>query len=130
PCARRYSWFIRAEEIAEHLRRLDANGIAYSGPTRTREEGEEGTAIRFADPDGNPLEFWAPARMPDGAMDHESTVRVGRVASATFESRDLAKTTDFYSRYCGLDPLRSADVSPDTVVFPLAAAGRLDLKMA
>jgi len=126
--APRYSWFIRSQEIDEHLRRLDANGIAHSGPIKTSEEGEDGTAIRFADPDGNPLEFWAPVRMPDGAMGDESSAKVGRVSAATYESRDLAKTADFYSRYCGLDPLSSSDVPRDTVVFPLAAAGRLVFK--
>ena len=124
----RYSWFIRSEDIEEHLRRLDANGVVHSGPITTSEEGEEGTAIRFADPDGNPLEFWAPARMPAGAMNDETTAKVGRVAAAAFESRDLEKTTDFYRTYCGLDPLRSSDVAADTVVFPLAAAGRLVFK--
>jgi len=125
--APRYSWFIRAADIDEHLRRLEANGVAHSGPIRTSEEGEEGTAIRFADPDGNPLEFWAPVRMPEGAMNDETSAKVGRVSSATFESRDLTKTVDFYSRYCGLDPLSSSGVE-DTVVFPLAAAGRLVFK--
>ncbi len=126
--APRYSWFIRAEDIGEHVRRLDANGVAHSQPTRTRAEGEDGTSIRFADPDGNPLEFWAPVRMPDGAMNDESSVKVGRVSAATFETRDLGRTADFYSRYCGLDPLSGSDVPQDTVIFPLAAAGRLIFK--
>ncbi len=124
----RYSWFIRDAEIDEHLRRLDANRVEHSGPIRTSEEGEDGTAIRFVDPDGNPLEFWAPARMPAGAMNDETTAKVGRVAAAAFESRDLATTADFYSTYVGLDPLRSNDVAADTAVFPLAAAGRLVFK--
>src|SRR5437016_6602471 len=55
-----YGWFIRPEQIEEHMRRLDANGVGHSAPTRTAENGEEGAAIRFADPDGNKLEFWAP----------------------------------------------------------------------
>jgi catechol 2,3-dioxygenase-like lactoylglutathione lyase family enzyme len=124
----KYGWFIRQEEIDDHLRRLDANGVSHSDPIRTSEEGEEGTAIRFTDPDGNQLELWAPSRMPDGAMEGETSAKVGRIASAMFESRDLDKTTDFYSRFCGLDPLQSNDVPQDTVVFPLAAAGRLTFK--
>jgi catechol 2,3-dioxygenase-like lactoylglutathione lyase family enzyme len=124
----RYSWFIRPEAIDEHLRRLDANGVPHSGPIRTSEVGEDGTAIRFADPDGNALELWAPARMPAGAMDDVTSAGVGSIAGATYECRDLGKTADFYSRYCGLDALQSADVAKDTVVFPLAAAGRIAFK--
>ena len=124
----RYGWFIRDEDIDEHLRRLDANGVAHSDRLRTSEEGEAGTAIRFSDPDGNQLEFWAPARMPDGAMENPSSVGIGAISSAVFESRDLDRTTDFYSRYCGLDPLRNQDVAQENVVFPLGAAGRLVFK--
>ena len=47
------------------------------------------------------MEFWS------GDAADESAQKVGRVAVATFESRDLAKTTEFYATYCGLDPLRS-----------------------
>jgi catechol 2,3-dioxygenase-like lactoylglutathione lyase family enzyme len=124
----RYSYFIRGTEVDEHLRRLDANGVRHSGPIKTSEEGEDGVAINFADPDGNGLQFWAPARLPDGAMNDESPAKVGRIASAAFESRDLARTAEFYSRYCGLDPLRSNELSRDTAVFPLAGAGRLVFK--
>jgi predicted enzyme related to lactoylglutathione lyase len=124
----RYSWFIRPEEIDAHLKRLDANGVRHSDPIRTREEGEDGTAIRFTDPDGNELEFWAPARMPEAAMHNESPLKVGRIAAATYASRDLARTADFYRRYCGLDPIQSPDLAQDTLVFPLASAGRVIFK--
>ncbi|MSQ23348.1 MAG: VOC family protein [Chloroflexi bacterium] len=124
----RYSWFIRPEEVELHLRRLDAHQIAHSGAIRTSDEGEPGTAIRFADPDGNQLALWAPARLPDGAMANETTAKVGRIAGALLEARDLGKTADFYSTYCGVDPLPSGDVERDTVVFPLAAGGRLAFK--
>ena len=124
----RYGWFIRSEDIDLHLRRLDQNAVAHSGPIRTSEEGEDGTAIRFADPDDNQLEFWAPSHMPAGAMDHASPAGVGCISSAVFESRDLGRTANFYSRYCGLDPLRSDEIARDTVVFPLAGAGRLVFK--
>ena len=124
----RYSWFIRPEDVDEHLRRLDHYGVAHGGPIRTSEVGEPGVAIRFADPDDNQLELWAPDRMPAGAMDSTSSAKVGCISAATYESRDLAKTADFYSRFCGLDPLRSADVAKDTLVLPLAGAGRLVFK--
>jgi predicted enzyme related to lactoylglutathione lyase len=126
----RYSWYVRTEDVDEHLRRLDANGVGHSGPLHTSEEGEDGVAINFTDPDGNALQFWAPTRLPDGAMEPESPAKVGRLAAAAFESRDLARTADFYGRYCGLDPLESADVASDTAVFPLAGAGRLVFKKA
>lgn len=124
----RYGWFVRSEDVEEHLRRLDANGVAHSGPILTSEEGEPGTAIRFADPDDNQLELWAPTKLPEGAMANETAAKVGRISSAVFESRDLGRTIDFYSRYCALDPFRGSDVAGDTVVFPLAAGGRLVFK--
>jgi extradiol dioxygenase family protein len=121
----RYSWFIRPEEIAEHLRRLDVHEVPHSGPLTTSEEGEPGTAIRFVDPDGNQLEFWAPATMPEAAMADETDVKVGRIANAAFGSRDLDRTVEFYGRYCGLAPLRSNELDRRTIVFPLAGGGRL-----
>lgn len=121
----RYGWFVRSEDVQEHLRRLDANAVPHSGPIHTSEEGEPGTAIRFADPDGNQLEFWAPAKLPEGAMTNETAAKVGRISTAALESRDLDKSVDFFSRYCGLDPLRSSDIGGDTAVLPLAAGGRL-----
>ena len=124
----RYGWFIRTEEIEQHLRRLDAHGVAHSGALRTSEEGEPGTAIRFADPDGNRLEFWAPTKLPEAAMANQTPAGVGRISTAAFESRDLDRTVDFYSRFFGLDPLQSAELGKDTVVFPLAAGGRLVFK--
>ncbi len=121
----RYSWFIRPEDVEEHLRRLDDLGIAHSGALRTSEAGEPGTAIRFADPDDNQLELWAPAKLPEGAMANESSAKVGRIAAATLESRDLDRTSDFYSKFCALEPLRSQEVGRDSVVLPLAGGGRL-----
>ena len=124
----RYGWFIRTDDVEEHLRRLDANGVAHSGAIRTSEAGESGTAIRFADPDGNQLELWAPEKLPDGAMADETSAKVGRIASAELESRDLDRTNDFYSKYCALEPLRSGELGGDTTVLPLAAGGRLVFK--
>src|SRR6266542_1911941 len=124
----RYSYFVRPEDVDDHLRRLDAHGVPPSGAIKTSEEGEDGIAINFTDPDGNGLQFWAPDRLPEGAMHNESSVGVGRIASAAFESRDLARTADFYGTYCGLDALHSADVANDIAVLPLAGAGRLVFK--
>ena len=125
PC---YRYFIRAEDIENHLRRLDQYQVPHNGALRTSEEGEDGTAIRFEDPDGNQLEFWAPARMPPGGMDQETTVKVGRIAGALFESRDLTKTADFFTEYCGIDPISNADVSKNTLALKFTAGGRLAFK--
>jgi catechol 2,3-dioxygenase-like lactoylglutathione lyase family enzyme len=123
-----YRYFIRTEEIDEHLRRLDRYRVAHLDPIRTSEEGEEGIAIRFQDPDENQLEFWGPVRMPAGGMDQETAVKVGRVAGAVFESRDLSKTGDFFTRYCGIDPILNADVEKDRLALKFAAGGRLSFK--
>jgi catechol 2,3-dioxygenase-like lactoylglutathione lyase family enzyme len=124
----RYSYFIRGEEIEGHLRRLDQYQVPHSGAIRTSDQGEDGTAIRFEDPDGNQLELWAPARIPLGAMDAETPCKVGKIAAALFESRDLARSADFYTRYCGMDVLTNADVPADTLVLKLAAGGRVVFK--
>ncbi|HZT08010.1 MAG TPA: VOC family protein [Chloroflexota bacterium] len=124
----RYSYFVRSEDLDEHLRRLDRFQVPHSDAMRTSEEGEDGIAIRFEDPDGNQLEFWAPDRLPQGAMEDETAVKVGRVAGALFESRDLARTADFYTRYCGVDPVSNADLPHDVLVLKLAAGGRIAFK--
>ena len=124
----RYRYFVRTEDIDEHLRRLDQYQVAHTDRIRTSEEGEDGIAIRFQDPDENQLEFWAPTRMPAGGMDQETPVKVGRVAGALFESRDLSKTEDFFTRYCGIDPVSNAEVEKDRVVLKFVAGGRLAFK--
>src|SRR5688572_32221718 len=48
----RSGYYVRPSEIDEHLRRLDAHQVPHQDPIATDEEGEEGTAIRFEDPDG------------------------------------------------------------------------------
>jgi catechol 2,3-dioxygenase-like lactoylglutathione lyase family enzyme len=126
----RHALFIRPADIGAHLQRLDANGATRSDPVRTSAEGEDGTAIYWLDPDGNQFEFWAPARMPAGAMDHASKFGVGRISHITYASRDLQRTAEFFARYCGLVPLRSAEIAADTLVLPLATAGRLVFKSA
>lgn len=124
--APRYGYYIRPTEIEEHLRRLDEYQVSHLDPVATDEEGEEGTAISFEDPDGNQLVFWAPARMPEGAMDGETPVKVGRIASAVFESRDLARTRGFYHELLGLQA--TPDTAPDTLAFPMTEGGRLVYK--
>ena len=56
----RCGFYIRLEDIDMHLRRLDQHKIVHTDPVKTAAEGEEGTVIYFADPDGNQYEFWAP----------------------------------------------------------------------
>jgi catechol 2,3-dioxygenase-like lactoylglutathione lyase family enzyme len=124
----RYSYFVRTEDVDEHLRRLDQYQVPHTDAIRTSEEGEEGTAIRFEDPDGNQLELWAPTRMPSGAMRDETAVRVGSMAGARFESRDLSRTADFYTQYCGMDVVTSADIGRDTLVLKMAGGGRISFQ--
>jgi len=126
----RYALFIRPQDIDEHLRRLDACGVVHSDPVHTSAQGEDGTAIYWIDIDGNQLEFWAPRRMPGGAMEDSGPLNIGRISHGVYASRDLQRTVDFFGRYCALQPLRSADVAADTVVLPLAAGGRLVFKLA
>ena len=126
----RYSWYVRTEDLGEHLRRLDQWGVPHTDPIRTDEDGEEGTAIRFEDPDYNQLEFWAPRQMPTGAMDGETPCRVGRIRGAVFQSRDLARTQAFFEEFCGLQASQGGDLPGDTVLFTLGCGGRLTFKRA
>ncbi len=121
----RFGFFIRPEDIDEHLRRLDEHAVPHTDPIRTSAEGQEGIAIRFIDDDGNQYEFWAPARMPAGAMAGATPAKVGRISHAVYESRDLDRTADFFSRFAALDPVQSADLSADTLAMPLVGGGRL-----
>jgi len=121
----RYGFHIAATDIDHHLRRLDDAGALHDDPVRTSAEGDAGTVIHWQDPDGNQFEFWAPDVLPDGAMDDCGDERVGRISHGTFESRDLDRTRSFFSRYCALKPVKSADIASDTLVLRLAAGGRL-----
>jgi hypothetical protein len=121
----RFGFFIREEDIDEHLRRLDELKVPHTDPIHTSAEGQEGTAIRFADSDGNQLEFWAPTRMPAGAMAGETPAKVGRISHAVYESRDLDRTADFFDTFAALDPIVSADLDKDTLAMPLAGGGRI-----
>jgi len=124
----RYGFYVREEDLDQHLRHLDANQVEHTDPIRTSAEGEDGTAIYWVDPDGNQFEFWAPKRLPDGAMDDCGPLKIGRISHGVYESRDLKRTADFFSHYCALEPLVSADLDDDTLVLPLAAGGRLVFK--
>ncbi len=124
----RYGFYIRQEDVEDHLRRLDEMKVPHTGPVTTSEGGENGTTIYFADPDANQYELWAPDRLPEGAMDRASALNVGRISHGVYESRDLDRTAAFYTRYCGIDPMSSDDIPADTLVFPLVAGARMIFK--
>lgn len=121
----RYGFFILPEDVDEHLHRLDQHGIPHSRPVRTAAEGDEGTAIYFEDPDGNQFEFWAPARMPEGAMEVCTSLKVGRISSVVYGSRDLQRTAAFFERFCDLRPLDSSEIPEDSLVLPLDGGARM-----
>ena len=121
----RYGFFIRPDAIDEHLRRLDQHRIPHSDPVRTSAEGDEGTAIYLEDPDGNQFEFWAPVHMPEGAMEVSTALGVGRVSSATYGSRNLQRTTDFFDRFCDIHPIDSSEIPEDSVALALVGGGRI-----
>lgn len=121
----RYGFFIEAEDIDYHIKRLREVNAPHSEPMRTSADGADGTVIYWQDPDGNQFEFWAPDHMPDGAMVGCTDVKVGRISHAIFESRDLNRTAVLFGRYCALEPLQRAGIGPDTLVLPLVAGGRL-----
>lgn len=125
----RYGFYVRPEDIDEHLKRLDAHDVPHTDPRRTSQEGDEGTAIYFEDPAGNQVEFWAPARMPGGAMAEAGPLKVGRISHAVLESRDLDRTAEFFTRFCNLDLASTSDVPKDTLAFRLAGGGRLVFKL-
>ena len=121
----RYGFFVLPEDLDEHLRRLDQHGIPHSRPVRTAAEGDEGTAIYFEDPDGNQFEFWAPARMPEGAMEVCTPLKVGRISSVVYGSRNLQRTAAFFERFCDLRPLDSSEIPEDSLVLPLEGGARM-----
>jgi len=126
--APRFGYFIRTEDIDDHLQRLEQFDVPHSDPIKTSEEGQDGKAVYFADPDGNQLEFWAPTHLPEGALSATNPTGVGRISHAVQESRDLSKTVEFYSRYCGLDLIESSDIPSDTVALEMTGGGRLVFK--
>ncbi|HWH75884.1 MAG TPA: VOC family protein, partial [Candidatus Binatus sp.] len=87
----RCGFYIRPEDIDKHLRRLDQHKIRHTDPVKNNSEGDDGTTIYFADPDGNQYEFWAPVQMPEGAMDVRTSENVGRISHCVYGSRDLGR---------------------------------------
>ena len=124
----RYGYFVQPEDVEGHVRRLDTYNVPHLDPVRVSSDGEDGTAVYFEDPDGNQFEFWAPTRMPDGAMDGCGPLKIGRISHGVYGSRDLQRTAEFFNRYCALEPAKGADIPADTLVLPLAAGGRLVFK--
>jgi catechol 2,3-dioxygenase-like lactoylglutathione lyase family enzyme len=125
----RCGFYIRPEDVDMHLRRLDQHKIPRSDPIRRAAEGDEGTTIYFADPDGNQYEFWAPVKMPEGAMEIATSEKVGRISHAVYGSRDLARTAAFFEKYCGMQPIQSPTIAEGMLVLRLRAGGRLVYKL-
>lgn len=125
----RCGFYIRPEDVNAHLRRLDQHKIPHSDPIRTAADGDEGTLIFFADPDGNQYEFWAPENMPEGAMEIATENHVGRISHAVFGARDLARTAEFFEKYCGIKAEQASKTAEGTLVLRMRAGGRLIYKL-
>jgi hypothetical protein len=125
----RCGFYIRPEDIDMHLRRLDRHKIPHSEPIRTAAEGDEGTKIYLADPDGNQYEFWAPVHMPEGAMEICTEEKVGRISHAVYGSRDLGRTAAFFEKYCGVQPVIGPGIAEGMLVLRLRAGARIIYKL-
>jgi catechol 2,3-dioxygenase-like lactoylglutathione lyase family enzyme len=125
----RCGFYIRPEDVNAHLRRLDQHKIPHNDPIRTAADGDEGTLIFFADPDGNQYEFWAPENMPEGAMEIATENHVGRISHAVFGARDLARTAEFFEKYCGIKAEQASKTAEGTLVLRMRAGGRLIYKL-
>jgi catechol 2,3-dioxygenase-like lactoylglutathione lyase family enzyme/extradiol dioxygenase family protein len=121
----RHGFYVRAADVEAHVRRLDAHGVPHTAPARTSAEGEAGVGVHFEDPDGNQYEFWAPDDLPEGAMAVETSAGVGRISSIALGARELQRTADFFSAYCGMERVSNDDVPEDTLVLRLKAGARL-----
>jgi catechol 2,3-dioxygenase-like lactoylglutathione lyase family enzyme len=124
----RHALFIRPQDVDQHLRRLDEYNVAHLDAMRTSSDGEEGISIAWEDPDGNQFEFWAPDRMPEGAMADATSAGVGRISHAVYECRDLQRAADLFATYCGLEPRLSQDLSNDTLVLRTLGGARIIYK--
>lgn len=125
----RCGFYIWPQDIDAHLRRLDRHKIPHSDAIRTAADGEEGTVIHLADPDGNQYELWAPERMPEGAMEIATEENVGRISHAIFGSRNLSRTAEFFEKYCGVQVEQSPRTAEGTLVLRLRAGARLVYKL-
>jgi catechol 2,3-dioxygenase-like lactoylglutathione lyase family enzyme len=125
----RCGFYIRPSDVDAHLRRLDRHKIPHSDPIRTAADGDEGTLIFFADPDGNQYEFWAPENMPEGAMEIATECHVGRISHAVLGARDLLRTADFFENYCGVKAEQNSKTAEGTLVLRMRAGGRLIYKL-
>ncbi len=125
----RCGFYIRPEDIDKHLRRLDRHKVPHTDAIHTAADGDDGTVIYFADPDGNQYEFWAPVEMPEGAMDIATEEGVGRISHAVFGARDLAKNAAFFAKYCGIEAEQNSRTAEGTLVLRLRAGGRLVYKL-
>jgi hypothetical protein len=125
----RCGFYIRPEDIDLHLRRLDQHKILHTDPIRTASEGDEGTVIYLADPDGNQYEFWAPVHMPEGAMEICTSEKVGRISHVVHGARDLGRTAAFFEKYCGIQPVQDSKTAEGTLVLRLRAGGRIVYKL-
>ncbi len=125
----RCGFYIRPQDVDTHLRRLDRYKIPHTDPIKTAADGDEGTVIYLADPDGNQYEFWAPLHMPEGAMDIATEEKVGRISHAVYGCRDLARTAAFFEKYCRIEPEQSSKTAEGTLVLRLRAGARLVYKL-
>src|SRR5436309_4771683 len=125
----RCGFYIWPQDIGMHLRRLDQHKIPHTDPVKTAAEGEEGTVIYFADPDGNQYEFWAPVHMPEGAMEICTSEKVGRISHVVHGARDLGRTAAFFDKYCGIQQEQSSKTAEGTLVLRLRAGGRIVYKL-
>jgi catechol 2,3-dioxygenase-like lactoylglutathione lyase family enzyme len=124
----RYAFFVRADDIDRLRRHLDEHKVPHLDPIRGAAEGEEGTSLRFEDPDGTQLEFWAPKTLPEGAMDLGNPLGIGRLSHVVKESRDLDRTAAFYTKYFAMSVVRNGDIPKDTLVLEAAGPFRLVFK--
>jgi predicted enzyme related to lactoylglutathione lyase len=123
----RYGLYIRQQDVDKHLKRLDEHGVRHLDAIRTAVDGDEGISIQWEDPDANQFEFWAPDRLPEGAMDEVTPLGVGRISHGVFASQDLQRAADHFATYCGLEPARD-DVSSDTLVLRTVGGARIIYK--
>jgi hypothetical protein len=124
----RNALFIRQEDIDKHRRRLEQYNVPHLDPVRTSSEGEDGISLLWEDPDGNQFEFWAPDRMPEGAMANCTSVGVGRISHVILECQDLQRAADLFAEYGGIEPQPTRDMSADTLVLRTVGGARIIYK--